>query len=88
MNQRLLPRELAYSGVFGAAALLLPVLFHLVRLGAVFMPMYLPLVALAFFKSRSRRSWASTASGRPRHRRTLRRCAKPMVCGVRCGFAA
>jgi hypothetical protein len=48
MNQRLLPRELAYSGVFGAAALLLPVLFHLVRLGSVFMPMYLPLVALAF----------------------------------------
>jgi len=47
--RRLEPRELAYSGLFGAAALLLPVLFHLVRLGHVFMPMYLPLVALAFF---------------------------------------
>ena len=42
------PRELAYAGLFGAAALLLPFLFHLVRLGSVFMPMYLPLVALAF----------------------------------------
>jgi hypothetical protein len=42
-------RELAYAGVFGAVALLLPVLFHLVYLGHVFMPMYLPLVALAFF---------------------------------------
>ena len=42
-------RELAYCGLFGAAALLLPVIFHLVRLGSIFMPMYLPLVALAFF---------------------------------------
>jgi hypothetical protein len=46
---RIAPRELAYCGLFGAAALLLPVLFHLVSLGQVFMPMYLPLVALAFF---------------------------------------
>ena len=43
------PRELAICGVFGAAALLLPTIFHLVHLGHVFMPMYLPLVALAFF---------------------------------------
>lgn len=42
-------REIAYCGLFGAAALLLPVLFHLVHLGQIFMPMYLPLVALAFF---------------------------------------
>lgn len=42
------PRNLAYAGLFGAAALLLPVLFHLVHLGHVFMPMYLPLLALAF----------------------------------------
>jgi len=41
-------RELAHGGLFGAAALLLPVLFHLIQLGRVFMPMYLPLVALAF----------------------------------------
>lgn len=43
------PRDLAYGGLFGAAALLLPVLFHVLHLGHVFMPMYLPLVALAFF---------------------------------------
>jgi hypothetical protein len=43
------PRELAYCGLFGAAALLLPVLFHVLHVGHVFMPMYLPLVALAFF---------------------------------------
>jgi hypothetical protein len=41
-------RELALSGLLGAAALLLPVLFHLVQLGRVFMPMYLPLLLLAF----------------------------------------
>lgn len=49
MNRHLSPRDLAYCGLFGAAALLLPFLFHLVHLGHVFMPMYLPLVALPFF---------------------------------------
>jgi hypothetical protein len=49
MSQHLSPRELAYAGLFGAAALLLPALFHLVHLGHVFMPMYLPLCALPFF---------------------------------------
>ena len=49
MRHDISPRELAYCGLFGAAALLLPTLFHLVRLGHIFMPMYLPLVALAFF---------------------------------------
>ncbi|MCX6569894.1 MAG: hypothetical protein NT006_00470 [Candidatus Aminicenantes bacterium] len=44
-------RDLAYCGLFGAAALLFPVVFHLVRLGHVLMPMYLPLVTLAFFVS-------------------------------------
>lgn len=43
------PRELAHAGVFGAAAMLLPLFFHLLQLGKVFMPMYLPLIALAFF---------------------------------------
>ncbi len=42
------PRELAYAGLFGAAALLLPVLFHLIQLGRLFLPMYLPLMTLAF----------------------------------------
>jgi len=42
-------KNLARCGLFGAAALVLPTLFHLVRLGHVFMPMYLPLVTLGFF---------------------------------------
>ena len=42
-------REFAYCGLFGAAALLLPVLFHLIHIGHIFMPLYLPLVTLAFF---------------------------------------
>ena len=41
-------RDLAYAGLFGAAALLLPTLFHLVHLGHVFLPMHLPLLTLAF----------------------------------------
>jgi len=43
------PRSLAFCGMFGAAALALPLFFHLLRLGSLFMPMYLPLVTLAFF---------------------------------------
>jgi len=43
------PWELACCGVMGAAGLLLPVIFHIVHLGHVFMPMYLPLVTCAFF---------------------------------------
>jgi hypothetical protein len=42
-------REVAFAGVFGAAALLLPSVFHVLQLGRAFMPMYLPLVALAYF---------------------------------------
>ncbi|MBN1959348.1 MAG: hypothetical protein JW841_00250 [Deltaproteobacteria bacterium] len=49
MNSYLSPRELAYCGLFGAASLLLPVLFHMLQLGHVFMPMYLPLCTLPFF---------------------------------------
>ena len=43
------PRDIAYCSVFGAAAMLLPVIFHVFHLGSIFMPMYLPLVTLAFF---------------------------------------
>lgn len=43
--------DLAFGGLFGAAALLLPTVFHLLQLGRVFMPMYLPLVAVAFIVS-------------------------------------
>jgi len=49
MRAGLSSRELALCGLFGAAALLLPLLFHVLQLGRLFMPMYLPLVALAFF---------------------------------------
>jgi hypothetical protein len=43
------PRDLAFGGLFGAAAITLPTLFHLLQLGHVFMPMYIPLMALPFF---------------------------------------
>ena len=49
--KRFEPRELAFGGLFGAAALVLPMVFHLLHLGHVFMPMYLPIMALAFFSS-------------------------------------
>ncbi len=43
------PRDIAYCAVFGAAAMLLPVIFHVFHIGSMFMPMYLPLVTLSFF---------------------------------------
>jgi len=43
------PRDIAYCAVFGAAAMLLPVIFHVFHLGSMLMPMYLPLVTLSFF---------------------------------------
>lgn len=42
-------RDLAFGGLFGAAALVFPFFFHLLHLGHVFMPMYIPLMALPFF---------------------------------------
>ncbi len=45
-------RELAYCGLFGALALALPTLFHACGLaGALLLPMYWPLVTLAFLVS-------------------------------------
>lgn len=61
--QKIPPRELAFGGLFGAAALTLPVIFHLFHLGHIFMPMYLPLMALAFFASP--RVCAATAFATP-----------------------
>ncbi len=49
MTGRMSARELAFCGLFGASALLLPVIFHVLHLGHIFMPMYLPLVVLAYF---------------------------------------
>jgi hypothetical protein len=42
-------KELAFCGLLGAAALTIPFLFHIVHLGKVFMPMYLPLMLLAIY---------------------------------------
>ena len=51
MSPRTESRELALGGLLGAAALLLPTVFHLVHLGSLFMPMYVPLCLLAFLVS-------------------------------------
>jgi hypothetical protein len=51
MSPRTESREIALGGLLGAAALLLPALFHLVHLGSLFMPMYVPLCLLAFLAS-------------------------------------
>ena len=42
-------RELAFGGMFGAAALVFPFFFHVLHLGHIFMPMYIPLMAMPFF---------------------------------------
>lgn len=44
-------KNIAFCSVFGAGAFLLPVIFHVFHIGHIFMPMYLPLVTLAFFVS-------------------------------------
>jgi len=41
-------RTVSRAALFSALGLAFPVLFHLVRLGSVFLPMYLPLLAGAF----------------------------------------
>lgn len=44
-------RNLALGGLFGALAITLPMLFHAVGLGKVFLPMYLPILALGLLAS-------------------------------------
>jgi predicted membrane protein len=39
-------RDLVLGGLFGALGIVVPVLFHAVGLGKVFLPMYLPILAL------------------------------------------
>jgi len=51
MGPRTEAREIALGGLLGAAALLLPTVFHLVHLGSLFMLMYVPLCLLAFLVS-------------------------------------
>lgn len=53
-------RELAYCGIFGALALALPTLFHAFGLaGAAFLPMYWPLVTLAFLVNARRAAFVA-----------------------------
>jgi len=44
-------RDIALGGLFGALGIVVPVLFHAVGLGKVFMPMYLPILALGLMAS-------------------------------------
>lgn len=44
-------RDLTLGGLFGALAIVLPILFHAVGMGKVFLPMYLPILALGLLAS-------------------------------------
>lgn len=59
MKTTLSSRDLAGAGLFGAAALLLPWLFHLFHLGSFFMPMYIPLLVLAFVAAPAVAVWTA-----------------------------
>lgn len=42
-------RKLAFGGLFVALAILLPIMFHMVGLGQVFLPMHIPVLLAGFF---------------------------------------
>jgi hypothetical protein len=44
-------RDLTMGGLFGALAIVVPIVFHAVGMGKVFLPMYLPLLALGLLAS-------------------------------------
>lgn len=44
-------RDIALGGLFGALAIALPILFHALGLGKLFLPMYLPILALGLLVS-------------------------------------
>jgi len=44
-------RDLVLGGLFGALGIVVPILFHAVGLGKVFLPMYLPILALGLLAS-------------------------------------
>jgi len=44
-------RDLAMGGLFGALAIVVPIAFHVVGMGKVFLPMYLPVLALGLLAS-------------------------------------
>jgi len=41
-------KQIILSGLFAAIAFVLPMIFHLLGLGSIFLPMFLPIVMLAF----------------------------------------
>ncbi len=43
--------EVLVAGLFGALGIIVPVLFHIVGLGRVFLPMHLPILTAGFFVS-------------------------------------
>jgi niacin transporter len=59
MKRLISSRDLASGGLFGAAALLLPLVFHLLHLGPFLMPMYIPLIALAFIAEPAIAAWTA-----------------------------
>jgi hypothetical protein len=44
-------RDMALGGLFGALGIVVPMLFHAVGMGKVFLPMYLPILALGLMAS-------------------------------------
>lgn len=42
-------KQLICIGLFGALAIVMPFLFHLVGLGSIFLPMFIPIVISGFF---------------------------------------
>jgi len=44
-------RDMTLGGLFGALAIVLPILFHAVGMGKVFLPIYLPILALGLLAS-------------------------------------
>ncbi|MFC1558274.1 ECF transporter S component [candidate division KSB1 bacterium] len=44
-------REMVTAAIFGALGVIFPVLFHLIGLGSVFLPMYLPIATMGFLVS-------------------------------------
>lgn len=44
-------REVLVAALFGALGIVVPILFHIVGLGRVFLPMHLPILAAGFFVS-------------------------------------
>jgi hypothetical protein len=53
MHDRIDINNILIAVIFSAFAVILPLIFHLIGLGAIFMPMYLPLAIGAFMMNRS-----------------------------------